>query len=147
MTCTEHLTTELRARGFRMTPQRTAILGLLHDSPGHFSPAEVYARVRTSLAGVTETTVYRTLEFLARNRMVASTLTADGHLVYEIAGHAHHHVLCRACGQSVEIDHALLARMFDRLEASTGYRLTAGHLTFFGLCPDCRGDGSGRQDA
>jgi Fe2+ or Zn2+ uptake regulation protein len=138
MTCTEHLTTELRARGFRMTPQRTAILALLHDSPGHFSPAEVYTRVRASLPGVTETTVYRTLEFLAQNEMVMSTLTKAGHLVYEIAGHEHHHVLCRTCGQSVEIDHALLSQLYDQLEARTGFQLTAGHLTFFGLCPDCR---------
>ena len=138
MTCTEHLTTELRARGFRMTPQRTAILAMLHDSPGHFSPAEVYVRVRENMPGVTETTVYRTLEFLARNAMVMSTLSNEGHLVYEIAGHEHHHVLCRDCGQSVEVDHTLLARLYSELEARTGYRLTAAHLTFFGLCPDCQ---------
>jgi len=105
MTCTQHLAAELRAHGFRMTPQRTAILGRLRDTPGHLFPADVFTRVRPGLPGVTETTVYRKLECLARNGMVASTQSGDGHLVHEIAGHEHHRVLCRACGRSVEIDH------------------------------------------
>jgi Fe2+ or Zn2+ uptake regulation protein len=137
MTCTQHLTEELRARGFRVTPQRTAILSLLHDSPGHFSPAEVFARVQPAVPGVTETTVYRTLEFLAGNDMVMASLTADGHLVYEIAGHEHHHLICRSCGRSVEIEHALLEQLYGQLEAHTGYQLTTSHLTFFGFCPEC----------
>ena len=96
------------------------------------------ARLCQTLPEVTETTVYRTLEVLTRTGMVASALGGDGHLVYELTGHAHHHVLCRACGRSVEFDHALLVGVYGQLEARTGFRLTDVHLTFFGLCPDCK---------
>jgi Fe2+ or Zn2+ uptake regulation protein len=135
---TQHLTEELRSRGYRITPQRTAILAYLHDTPGHFSPAEIYEHVRQTTAGVTEATVYRTLEFLAENNMILPALNGNGHLVYEIAGHDHHHVICRSCGANVEIDHVLLQKLYHQLEAESGYQLTTCHLTFFGLCPACQ---------
>ncbi len=138
MTETQLLTQELRSRGYRLTPQRIAILNYLHDTPGHFSPGEIYEHVRQTTAGVTEATVYRTLEFLAENDMIWPTLSSNGHLVYEIAGHEHNHVICRSCGASVEIDHALLRKLYRQLESASGYRLTTGHLTFFGLCPACQ---------
>lgn len=138
MTCTQHLTDELRARGYRITPQRTAILAYLHDTPGHFSPAEIYEHVRQTTSGVTEATVYRTLEFLAENNIILPALNGNGHLVYEIAGHDHHHVICRSCGASVEIDHTSLQKLYQQLEAESGYHLTTSHLTFFGLCPACQ---------
>ena len=138
MTCTQHLTEELRAHGYRITPQRIAILTYLYNSPGHYSPAEIYEKVSQTTTGVTEATVYRTLEFLAKNNMIVATLNNNGHLVYEIGGHAHHHVTCRNCGANVEIDHTLLQKLYKQLEAASGYLLTTSHLTFFGLCPQCR---------
>ena len=50
---------------------------------------------------MTEATVYRTLEFLAENGVVLSALNGNGHLVYEIAGHDHHHLICRSCGMKL----------------------------------------------
>jgi Fur family transcriptional regulator, ferric uptake regulator len=135
---TENLTNELRSRGFRITPQRTAILGFLNEAEGHVSPAEIYEHVSQATAGVTETTVYRTLEFLEQNDMVHASLNRDGHLVYQIAGRHHDHLICRSCGASVEIDHDLLEGLYQELEEASGYELTGSHLTFFGLCPDCR---------
>jgi Fe2+ or Zn2+ uptake regulation protein len=67
MSCADEYTPKLRARGYRMTPQRLAILHVLHHSGGHLSPAEVYERAHAQLPGLTESTVYRTLEFLAEN--------------------------------------------------------------------------------
>ena len=138
MNATQLLTQELRSRGYRLTPQRIAILTYLHDTPGHFSPAEIYEHVRHTTAGVTEATVYRTLEFLAGNDIIQPALNGNGHLVYEMAVHEHHHVICRSCGASVEIDHSLLHKLYKQLESQSGYRLTASHLTFFGLCPTCQ---------
>lgn len=135
MTCTPRLSQSLRSRGFRMTPQRLAILQALHDG-GHLSPAQVYERVRQT--GMTEATVYRTLEFLAENDMALPAHIGSGHLAYEISGHDHHHLFCRACGREVQIEHVRLQELYAQLEAETGFRLTTSHLTFFGLCPDCK---------
>jgi len=134
MSCTPRLTQMLRARGYRMTSQRLAILQALHDG-GHLSPAQIYERVQQS--GMTEATVYRTLEFLARNDILLVADRGNGHLAYELSSESHHHIICRTCGAQMEIDPALLAYAIGQMESKTGYRLNAGHLTFFGLCPEC----------
>jgi Fe2+ or Zn2+ uptake regulation protein len=138
MTCTTHLTEELRFRGFRITSQRRAILSFLHETPGHHSPASIFEHVSRIIPGVTEATVYRTLDFLARNGMVMSSLQQDGHLVYEDATLVHHHMICRDCGVQVSVEHELVHDLHRSLEAVTGFDPCLSHVTFFGLCPICR---------
>ena len=138
MSCANEYSPQLRARGYRMTPQRLAILHVLHHSRGHMSPVEVYEQARHELPGLTETTVYRTLEFLAENGLARPALTGNGHLVYELARHEHHHLICRTCGNEMEVEHELIKSMYQTLETASGYKLTDSHLTFFGLCPNCQ---------
>lgn len=138
MTCSTPFAVKLQARGFRMTPQRHAILHVLKASGGHLSPAQIFELAQTIAPGITETTVYRTLELLSENAIVQSRLTASGHLVYEIAEAEHYHLVCRACGREVEIDQGQLELLYHELEASTGFRTVESHVTFFGLCPECQ---------
>ena len=141
MSCADQYTPELRARGFRMTPQRIAILHVLHHEGTHLSPTEVFARAKAALPGLTEATVYRTLEFLAENGLAHPAHIGSGHLVYEIARQDHHHhLICRKCGGEIQIDHAPLENVFAELEASSGFRDINSHMTFFGLCPACQED-------
>ena len=141
MTCAEQYTPQLRERGFRMTPQRMAILHVLHHEGTHLSPTEVFARAKAILPGLTEATVYRTLEFLADNGLAHSAHIGSGHLVYEIAkqGH-HHHLICRKCGGEVQIEHSSLENVYAELESASGFRNIDSHVTFFGLCPGCQAD-------
>lgn len=137
MTCASIYTSQLRSRGFRMTPQRMTILHVLHQAGTHLSPGDIYTRARHELPGLTEPTVYRTLDFLVENGLVHPSQSGGGHLTYEIAGRDHHHLVCRVCGGEIEVEHSLLANLYRRLEKSTGYHKIDSHVTFFGLCPDC----------
>jgi Fur family ferric uptake transcriptional regulator len=138
MSCSEEYTPQLRARGYRMTPQRHAILHVLCHSGGHLTPLEVYKRALKELPDLTEPTVYRTLEFLAENGLAHPAYMENGHLGYQIAKNEHHHLVCRNCGDEMEIEHALIKSMYQKLESASGYKLTDGHITFFGLCADCQ---------
>lgn len=138
MSCAEEYTPKLRACGYRMTPQRLAILHVLHHSGKHLTPAQVFEKASKELTGLTEPTVYRTLEFLAENGLARSAHMGNGHLSYEIAGHEHHHLKCRICGSETEVEHTVLAKLYRQLESASGYRLTDSHVTFFGICPDCQ---------
>ncbi len=138
MTCGLEYAPQLRSRGYRVTEQRMAVLHVLRHSRSRLSPSEIYRRARRELPGLTETTVYRTLDFLARNGFVWPTRMDHGHLVYEIAGTRHHHLICRRCGDEIKIEHALVQSIYAKLEAVSGYRLTDDHLALFGLCPTCQ---------
>lgn len=139
MTCSVRYAPELRLRGYRMTPQRLAILHVLICAKGHLSPAEVYERARKQAPGLTEPTVYRALDFLVENGLVSLAARSNGRAAYQMVERAHHHLICRVCGKETEVDHALLKGAYKKLEEKTGYKLAETHLTFFGLCPRCKG--------
>jgi Fe2+ or Zn2+ uptake regulation protein len=128
----------LRSEGYRLTPQRLAILEVLQATDGHLTPAEIYQRVVKEIPGVTEATVYRTLKFLAEKGLVLVAHVGRGQLVYEIAENDHHHLICRQCGDMKQIDHVKLKKLYEQFLTETGYQINTIHATFFGLCPDCQ---------
>jgi Fe2+ or Zn2+ uptake regulation protein len=138
MTCGLDYAPQLRSRGFRMTPQRMAILHVLHHAGTHLSATEIFKEARQDFPRLTEPTVYRTLEFLARNGLACPSHSSSGHLTYQIAGNAHHHVVCRICGGEVEVEHAVLENLYHKLESTSGYLRIDSHVTFFGICPNCQ---------
>jgi Fe2+ or Zn2+ uptake regulation protein len=138
MSCAYEYAPQLRARGFRMTPQRLAILHTLRHAGTHLSPSEVYKQAKHDLPGLTEPTVYRTLEFLAENGLARPTQRGNGHLMYEFAGDDHHHIVCRICGDEIAVEHAVLENLYRKLESTSGYLRIDSHMTFFGICPDCQ---------
>jgi Fur family transcriptional regulator, ferric uptake regulator len=138
MTCGFEFAPELRSRGFRVTAQRMAVLHVLLHAPTRLAPSQIWRQACENLPGLTEPTVYRTLDFLSRNGLAWPIRTDKGHLVYEMAGRQHHHLICRECGSEIEVEHALVGNIYARLEAASGYRLSDDHMTLFGVCPDCQ---------
>jgi Fe2+ or Zn2+ uptake regulation protein len=134
----ETYTDQLRDQGYRMTPQRLAILRILDEGGYHLTPLEIYQRASQKVPGLTEATVYRTLNFLTRQGIILAAHVGNGQLVYELAEHAHHHLICRRCSGTHEIDHSLLEDLYKQFQTKTGYQIDSIHVTFFGLCPDCQ---------
>lgn len=137
MSCASEYAPQLRSRGFRMTSQRLVILHVLQHAGTHLSPREIYKQARRELPGITEPTVYRTLEFLTENGLARPSHSSHGHFTYQIAREDHHHIICRACGGEIEVAHAMLENLYQTLEKASGYRKIGSHLTFFGVCPKC----------
>jgi len=134
----EQLAAQLRDKGFRLTPQRMVIMRILSEAQAHLSPLEVFERARREMPGLTEPTVYRTLTFLREQGMLLAGHLGNGGLVYESAAHLHHHLICRACGESMEIGHDAFGDLYRRLKGETGFELDDTHITLFGLCPACQ---------
>jgi Fur family transcriptional regulator, ferric uptake regulator len=131
---------ELRAHGYRLTPQRLAILQVIQESQGHLSASDIFERAGRKMPGLTEATIYRTLDFLVAQGLALIAHIGSGRIVYESAENAHHHLICRKCGGSVAVPQSDLQPIYDRLESVTGFQLNVSHLTFFGLCPVCKAD-------
>ena len=140
MSCEVNLSNQLRERGYRITPQRSVILHILGHAQGHLTPAEVYQQASISLPGLTETTVYRTLEFLAKTGLAQAVFSDKSKYAYEISGYAHHHLICKECGLEIEIPHVKVGALYTEIQESTGFQLMYNHISFFGLCPACQED-------
>jgi Fe2+ or Zn2+ uptake regulation protein len=138
MSCASDYAPQLRSRGYRITPQRMAILHVLRHSGKHLSPRDVYKKAKQDFPSLTEPTVYRTLGFLAKNGLARPAQVGNGRLRYELAEDDHHHIVCRACGGAVEVEHQLLESLYRKMESSSGYKRIDSHVTFFGVCPKCQ---------
>jgi Fur family transcriptional regulator, ferric uptake regulator len=128
---------QLRARGYRLTPQRQLVLEAV-ASLGHATPDEIADRVRLSASGVNISTVYRTLELLEELGLVTHTHLGHGAPTYHAADDADHlHLVCRVCGGIEEVPPAVLDSAAQRIAADHGFAVDASHFAVFGTCSAC----------
>ena len=129
---------ELRAQGYRLTPQRQLVLEAVMRL-GHATPEEVAASVQETARSVNISTVYRTLELLEQLGLVSHTHLGHGAPTYHSSDDADHvHLVCRECGLVSETTPAVVAEVVDRLADEQGFQADVRHLAIFGICQACR---------
>ena len=131
--------TQIEAGMRRHTRQRAEVLALLAGTGEFRSAQQLYAALRDRGTAVGLTTVYRTLQLLADAGEVDHMRLPDGEQLYRRCGRArhHHHLVCRGCGATVEVEGPAVERWADSLAASNGFTDVSHTLEVFGLCPAC----------
>jgi Fur family transcriptional regulator, ferric uptake regulator len=130
--------TLMRSRGFRVTPQRQLILEAIDEGNRHTTLEEIYERVQAKAPAVNRATIYRTLDFLCEQRLVAMA-DIGGQKTYEIVGTTpHHHLVCRTCGAVMQIGHEVLHALCETLEHEQDFTMDMEHLVIFGRCKPCQ---------
>lgn len=128
---------DLRQRGYRLTPQRQLVLEAV-DVLEHATPDEILTEVRRTASGVNISTVYRTLELLEELGLVSHAHLGHGAPTYHLADRHHHmHLVCRDCESVTEADISEAAPLTDRLRATYGFETDMKHFAIFGRCADC----------
>lgn len=128
---------ELRARGYRLTPQRQLVLEAVQDLE-HATPDEILAHVRDRASGVNISTIYRTLELLEEIGLVTHTHLSHGAPTYHSSAVPKHvHLVCRSCKSVYDIDPEVVQPLVTRLQEDEGFDTDVAHLTIFGLCRKC----------
>ena len=127
------------AIGTRSTRQRAAVAQALDKLDEFRTAQEIHQDLRSAGENVGLTTVYRTLQALADSREVDVLRTTDGETAYRRCskGH-HHHLVCRNCGRTVEVEGPAVERWADKVAAEHGYSDISHTLEIFGTCPACR---------
>ena len=129
-----------RLHGVRMTRQRVIILQALCELEGHGSAEEVYNRATLHRRDVDLSTVYRTLELLRDLRILSQTDLGRGCAEFEImTGRPHHHLVCRGCGQVIDLDHGYLSNAAQSIRQEFEFEPIFDHFAIFGWCRECRG--------
>ena len=127
----------LRARGYRLTPQRQLVLEAV-DSLRHATPDEIAAEVRRIASGVNISTVYRTLELLEGLELVRHAHLGHGAPSYSVACDDDHvHLVCRDCSVVDEVPPDALMDVVQRLRDERGFEVDVGHFAVFGRCAAC----------
>jgi Fur family transcriptional regulator, ferric uptake regulator len=131
---------QLRARGYRVTPQRQLVLEAV-ARVDHATPEEICVRVQQTARGVNISTIYRTLELLEQIGLVTHTHFDQRAPIYHLASDADHvHLVCRECGKVSEIGPDAIRSLITALDERHGFETDVSHLTVFGRCRDCRAD-------
>jgi Fur family ferric uptake transcriptional regulator len=134
---TENLQGELRARGYRATPQRLLVLEAVREL-GHSTPEEITAKVKTVAPSVNVSTVYRTLDLLEELGLVTHTHLGHGAPTYHPADESDHlHLVCLVCGHVDQVDSEVAAPMVGSLRASRGFEVDVTHVAMHGRCAEC----------
>ena len=133
------LAEQLSAHGYKLTRQRRAVLSVIAASEGHLNPAEVYEKAKANCPEIGLTTVYRTLDILARLGAIRRVHLEGGCHSYALASGGHrHHLVCTDCGNVVEFEGCDLSALLQAVASQTGFEIKEHWLQLFGKCPACQ---------
>ena len=132
----------VRARGLRATRPRVVVLDVLDAAARggeHLAVAQIADRARRELPGVSTQAVYDCLDALTRSGL-ARCLEPAGHPArYESrVGDNHHHLVCRECGRTVDVDCTVGHTPCLAPSDTAGFAVEEAEVLFWGRCPQCR---------
>jgi Fe2+ or Zn2+ uptake regulation protein len=128
---------QLRQHGLQVTAQRLAVLRAIGDGP-HRTADEICAVVREELGAISRQAVYDALAILTEKDIVRRIQPAGSSARYENrVGDNHHHLICRGCGQVVDVDCAAGAVPCLTAADDAGFEVDEAEVIYWGRCPDC----------
>ena len=123
----------------RNTWQKDAVRHALSEATGFVSAQQLHLVLRNHGSTIGLATVYRALADLASAGDADVLNSNDGELIYRACatGH-HHHLICRKCGSTVEIDATRVENWADAVAAEHGFAETSHTIEIFGICAACQ---------
>lgn len=122
-----------------MTSRRETVRKALHESRGFRSAQDLYADLRAEGSKIGLTTVYRALQALTESGEIDVLRNDDGEAVYRlcVTERHHHHLVCRSCGKTVEVEGPTVEKWADSVGRQNGFVNITHTVEVFGTCPDC----------
>lgn len=133
------LTSEFRANGLKLTPQRQLLFRLLHGNQSHPTADALYAAASVEMPGISLRTVYQTLSDLEAMGELRALDLGTGATRFDPNTDEHHHLVCTACGSVRDV----YVRGADRLEVDGlgGFEVGDTAIVFRGRCSSCSESG------
>ncbi len=128
-------------RASRSTRQGGLVRDRLAESDGFRSAQAIFSDLRNRGEAVGLSTVYRHLQALSDAREADTLQTADGEVLYRLCGRTarhHHHLVCRQCGITAEIEGRSVERWAEQVAAEHGFSDVDHVVELLGTCADCR---------
>ena len=127
----------LREHGVQVTAQRLAVMRAVAGRP-HCTADVVAEEVRAEIGAISKQAVYDALGILAEKGLIRRIQPAGSPALYEDRiGDNHHHVICRACGKTVDVDCAVGETPCLTAVNDSGYQIDEAEVIYWGTCPQC----------
>lgn len=132
----------LRAKGYKLTPQRRATLNVILSNEGkHMSTEEIFLEVKKTCPNIGLATVYRTILLLDELNVLERHNFDDGRYRYELnhpdEDHHHHHLICKRCGKVIEVEEDLLDALERKIQEKYAFHVEDHRVQFIGYCQEC----------
>lgn len=128
----------LRQHGLQVTAQRLAVLRAVSRRP-HSTAEEIEEVVRTEIGAVSRQAVYDALGALTDRGLIRRIQPARSPARYEDrVDDNHHHLVCRACGATVDVDCAVGEAPCLTAKDDHGFIIEQAEVIYWGVCPQCQ---------
>jgi Fur family ferric uptake transcriptional regulator len=127
----------LREHGLQVTAQRLAVLRAVSERP-HCTADNVAEDVRAEIGAISRQAVYDALGTLVAKGLLRRIQPAGSPALYEgRVGDNHHHVICRICGRTADVNCAVGEAPCLTAANDSGYQIDEAEVIFWGTCPEC----------
>ena len=135
----------LRAHGIQVTAQRLAVLRAVSGRP-HGTADAIAVDIRADIGAISRQAVYDTLSMLVDKGLIRRIQFTGSPARYEDrVGDNHHHIVCRQCGNTADIDCAVGETPCLTAATHSGFQIDEAEVIFWGTCPECLAK-TGRSD-
>jgi len=133
----QKMTTSLREKGFRLTPQRLEIIKFLSCNRSHPGAMDIFRRVKKKVPQISISTVYYTIDMLKKVKLIQELEFYDSDNRYDVNLSDHINLVCRRCGK-IEDFMEPLPFSSRIIEKKTGFQSVGMRFEYYGYCKDCR---------
>jgi Fur family ferric uptake transcriptional regulator len=121
-----------------MNKSEVKVIAILERVGGFASTKEIYQLLLKSGESIGLTTIYRALQSLASEKVVDQLRREDGEAIFRLCGNSHHHhLVCKKCGETVEIEGGAIEKWTKNMAAEHGFRELSHTAEIFGICSKC----------
>lgn len=128
----------LKERGVQVTAQRLAVMRAVAARP-HCAAEDIAEAVRQEIGTISRQAVYDALKLLVDKGLLRRIQPAGSLALYEDrVGDNHHHVICRVCGSTADVDCSVGTAPCLTAAVDSGYRIEEAEVIYWGTCPECQ---------
>ena len=134
----DHTDQLLRQHGVQVTAQRLAIMRAV-SAHTHATADELTEAARSAIGSISRQAVYDSLGLLVDKHLIRRIQPAGSPARYEDrVDDNHHHLICRGCGTTFDIDCALGTTPCLTADDDHGFEIDEAEVIYWGRCPSCR---------
>jgi Fur family transcriptional regulator, ferric uptake regulator len=137
-----YLTSQLAARGVRLTSQRRTILNVIETAKRHLDASQILRKAKAQQAQIDRVTVYRTLGLLKRHGLIDELdlmhMQGEKHFYERKTPRDHMHMTCLGCGKVMEFESRLFDKLKKQIQTECRFHIMVARMELGGYCAKCR---------